>query len=176
MSKAAAYAVHCNNTYSTSPSSPANTLHPDPGPPPTAKIAIITCMDARLDPFQMFGLSLGEAHVIRVGGGRAPDAIRSLIASEHVLGTDEVMVVHHTDCGFSKAFSEDMVRKEVGMSVGLSVDWVSFMPIGGPSGVKGSVKDDVEYLRMSPYVRKGARISGWVYETAKGTIEEVICH
>lgn len=104
-------------------------MNSNPRPAPTAKIAIITCMDARLDPFQMFGLSLGEAHIIRVGGGRAPDALRSLIASEHVLGSEEVMVVHHTDCGFSKANSEDMVREEVRESCGSSVDWVSFMPI-----------------------------------------------
>ena len=62
----------------------------NPGPPPTKQTAIITCMDARIDVFKMFNLKLGEAHVIRVGGGRAPDALRSLIASEHVLGTDEV--------------------------------------------------------------------------------------
>ncbi|CAD6572633.1 MAG: hypothetical protein TREMPRED_000590 [Tremellales sp. Tagirdzhanova-0007] len=99
----------------------------------------------------MFNLSLGEAHIIR-----------------HVLGTDEVMVVHHTDCGFSKAILEDIVRKEVGTSVGLSVDWVSFMPIGGPGGVRGSVEDDVEYLRMSPYDRKGMKITGWILPDSKG--------
>ena len=125
-------------------------------------------MHARIDPFQMFNLSLGEAHIIRVRGGRASDASRSLIASQHVLGTDEVMVVHHTDCGFSKAILEDIVRKEVGTSVGLSVDWVSFMPIGGPGGVRGSVEDDVEYLRMSPYDRKGMKITGWILPDSKG--------
>jgi len=129
MAKADQYATHCNDHYSLSPQSPTNTMNSNPRPAPTAKIAIITCMDARLDPFQMFGLSLGEAHIIRVGGGRAPDALRSLIASEHVLGSEEVMVVHHTDCGFSKANSEDMVREEVRESCGSSVDWVSFMPI-----------------------------------------------
>ena len=144
----------------------------NPGPPPTAHVAIITCMDARLDVFRMFGLTLGEAHVIRVGGGRAPDALRSLVASEHVLATNEIMVVHHTDCGFTKAPSEDMVRKEVRTSLGgLSVDHIAFMPITGK--LEDSVKDDMEYLRQCPYVKDGASITGWVYNTVEGTIKEV---
>lgn len=129
-------------------------------------------MDARLDVFSMFGLSLAESHVIRVGGGRAPDALRSLIASEQVLGTEEVMVVHHTDCGFSKASSEDKVREEVREGLGgLSVQHVCFMPI--TEGAEKSVKDDMEFLRRSPYVKKEAVITGWVYDTLKGMIEEV---
>jgi len=144
----------------------------NPGPPPTSQIAIITCMDARIDPFQMFNLSLGQSHVIRVGGGRAPDALRSLIASQHVLRTEEVMLIHHTDCGFSKATSEDMVREEVKMSLGgLSVDHVCFMPITG--GEEKSVKEDLEFLRRCPYLREDMRVSGWVYDTSRGTIKEV---
>lgn len=131
-------------------------------------------MDARLDVFRMFGLELGEAHVIRPGGGRAPDALRSLIASEHVLATKEIMVVHHTDCGFTKAPSEDMVRKEVKASLGgTSVDHIAFMPI--TNGFENSVKDDVDYLRKSPYIKKDAEITGWVYDTLKGTIKKVEC-
>jgi carbonic anhydrase len=130
-------------------------------------------MDARIDPFRMFDLALGEAHVIRVGGGRAPDALRSLIASEHVLGTNEIMVVHHTDCGFSKAPSEDAARTEVRASLGgRSVDWMSFMLL--KKDLKDSVKDDVQFLRESPYIKKEAAISGWVYDTTKGTIDEVV--
>jgi carbonic anhydrase len=131
-------------------------------------------MDARLDPFAMFGLSLGEAHVIRVGGGRAPDALRSLIASQHVLGTKEIMVVHHTDCGFSQAPHprEESARKEIKQSLGgKSVDWLAVMPL--KEDIKESVRDDVEYLRDSPYMRKESKVSGWVYDTLKGTIEEV---
>lgn len=173
MSTAHHYASHCNDVYSTSSDSPIHSMKLNPGPPPTARIAIITCMDARLDLFKMFNLQLGESHVIRVGGGRAPDALRSLIASEHVLATKEIMVIHHTDCGFTKAPSEDVVRAEVRTSCGLSVDHVNFMPI--TKGLRASVTDDVEYLRMNPYVKKGALISGWVYDTAKGTIEEVKC-
>jgi len=172
MSNAQRYALHCNQTYANCLESPKKSMPTNPGPPPTAHVAIITCMDARLDVFRMFGLTLGEAHVIRVGGGRAPDALRSLVASEHVLATNEIMVVHHTDCGFTKAPSEDMVRKEVRTSLGgLSVDHIAFMPITGK--LEDSVKDDMEYLRKCPYVKDGASITGWVYDTVEGTIKEV---
>lgn len=121
----------------------------------------------------MFNLELGEAHVIRVGGGRAPDALRSLIASEHVLGTKEIMVIHHTDCGFSKAPTEEAARTEVKASMGgTPVDWLSFMLV--KKDPTPNVKDDVRYLRDSPYIKKEAVISGWVYDTEKGTIKEVI--
>ncbi|KAL7420498.1 hypothetical protein Q5752_004448 [Cryptotrichosporon argae] len=171
MSLSEAYAKHANDVYSKSSSSPAHALRPDPGPPPTRHVAIVTCMDARLDVFSMFGLSLGEAHVIRVGGGRTPDALRSLVASQHVLGTDEVMVVHHTDCGFSKAPSEEVARKEIRASTGgLNVDWLPVMRIADP---KESVQDDVAYLRVCPYIKKESVITGWVYDTAKGTVEKV---
>lgn len=175
MSKAREYAHHCNEVYATSPSGPvqSSSMKPNPGPPPTARIAIVTCMDARISPFEMFNLSLGEAHVIRVGGGRAPDALRSLIASEHVLGTNEIMIVHHTDCGFSKAPNEDAARLEVRESLGgTSVDWMSFMLL--KSDMKDSVRDDVRFLKESPYIKKGAVISGWIYDTVKGTVEEVV--
>ena len=171
-SNAARYALHCNQTYAHSLASPEQSMPVNPGPPPTKHVAIVTCMDARLDVFRMFGLEIGEAHVIRVGGGRTPDALRSLVASEHVLGTKEVMVVHHTDCGFTKAPSEDMVRKEVRASLGgLAVGHFAFMPI--TEGLEQSVKDDVEFLRQNPYIRKDAEITGWIYETTKGTIQQV---
>lgn len=177
MSRALQYARHCNTTYTNSPSSPTNaaSMQPNPGPPPTKHVAIVTCMDARLDVFSMFGLALGEAHVIRVGGGRTPDALRSLIASEHVLGTNEIMVVHHTDCGFSQAPHprEENARKEIRESLGgKNVDWLAVMPL--KEDINESVRDDVRFLRDSPYIKDGAEISGWVYDTLKGTVEQVV--
>lgn len=171
-SKAQQYAQQCNNHYASSTHSPINSLKPDPGPPPTAKIAIITCMDARIDPFAMFSLSLGEAHVIRPGGGRAPDAYRSLLASQHVLGTDEIMVIHHTDCGFSEAPAQDVAYKIVCDSAGGWIGDVNFMNI--TDGPEKSVREDVGWLRKNPYI-KSEKVSGWVYDTAKGTIKEVQC-
>jgi carbonic anhydrase len=173
MSRAHQYADHCNQQFAPRASSFPG-LHPNPGPPPTAHVAIVTCMDARLDVFSMFGLKLGEAHVIQPGGGRVQDATRSLIASQQVLGTSEIMVVHHTDCGFQKASSEDQVRQEVKEGLGgLSAEGISFMPI--THGLEQSTKDDVEFLRRSPYIKKNTTISGWKYETLQGTIEEVRC-
>ncbi len=176
MSLASKYANHCNTTHAPqlaqSAALSSGILTRAPGPEPQAPIAIVTCMDARLDVFRMFGLSLAEAHVIRVGGGRTPDALRSLIASEQVLKTNEIMVVHHTDCGFTKAPGLEalleMVRTGLG---GVSVDHVAFMPI--LRGLETSVKDDVEFLRLSPYIKKDAVISGWIYDTFKGTIKQV---
>ena len=173
MSQAQKYAAHCNDRWSKELQA-SSALAQDPGPPPTAQVAIITCMDARLDPFRMFGLALGEAHVIRPGGGRAPDALRSLIASQQVLGTAEVMVVHHTDCGFARASGEDAVRAEVREGLGgLSAENICFMPI--TKGPEESVRADVNWLRRSPFVKRDAKITGWVYETRQGTIEEVKC-
>ena len=168
-SRAHSYAAHCNTTFAKS-----TTTSSLPGPEPTAQVAIITCMDARLDVFAMFGLQLGESHVIRVGGGRVADALRSLVASEQVLGTKEVMVVHHTDCGFSRAKSTDAVYKEVkaGLGGGVTVEWIPFMPI--LEGFEKSVKEDVELLRRSPVVKKEAIITGWVYDTFKGTIQQIV--
>lgn len=174
MSRAEEYARHCNHIYAHSPSAPpqAPSMNPNPGPPPTKQVAIVCCMDARLDPFSMFGLSLGEAHVIRVGGGRTPDALRSLIASEHVLGTNEIMVVHHTDCGFSKAPGEEAAREEIKEALGgKMVDWLSVMPL--KKDLKESVRDDVRYLKDSPYIKDEAVITGWVYDTTAGKIDQV---
>jgi carbonic anhydrase len=151
MSQAEKYAQHCNEVYSPWFADNVMSKTTNPGPPPTARVAIITCMDARLDVFKMFGMGWGEAHVIN---------------------TNEIMVVHHTDCGFSKAKSEDVAKTEMKESLGgLSVDHIPIMPI--LVGPKKSVEDDLAFLRVCPYVRKDARISGWVYETVKGTIEQV---
>lgn len=171
-SKAQSYAKHCNESYA-SKMQDSGALSGKQGPQPTEKVAIITCMDARLDVFQMFGLQLAESHVIRVGGGRAPDALRSLVASEQVLETNEVMIVHHTDCGFTHAPSRDELYKIVNKGLGgnITCDHIPFMPI--LDGLETSVRQDLEYLRQSPYVKKGAAISGWVYDTFKGTIKQV---
>lgn len=171
MTQAQKYAAHCNEHYSRTLQE-TDIASNNPGPSSTTKTAIITCMDGRLDVFKMFNLQLGEAHIIRVGGGRAPDALRSVIASEHILGSTEVMVVHHTDCGFEKLGSEDKVREKVREALGgLSVDHVSFMPI--MHGQEQSVRDDVEYLRHSPYVKRDAVISGYIYNVLTGKIDKV---
>jgi carbonic anhydrase len=167
MSQAEKYAQHCNEVYSPWFADNVMSHTSNPGPPPTAQVAIITCMDARLDVFKMFGLAWGEAHVIRVGGGRVPDALRSLVASEHALNTSEVMVVHHTDCGFSKAKSEDIAKTEIRESLGgLSVDHIPIMPI--VMGPKKSVDDDLAFLRACPMSAKTLGSAGGSMTRSRG--------
>src|ERR1700692_431553 len=89
--------------------------------PPGRKVAVVTCMDARLDPARFLGLEEGDAHVIRNAGGRAADAIRSLVISEQLLGTNTVVVIHHTDCGML-TFSNDDLRTKVKQDLHASAD------------------------------------------------------
>ncbi|MDB5074902.1 MAG: carbonic anhydrase, partial [Chloroflexi bacterium] len=89
--------------------------------PPGRHVAVVACMDARLDPARALGLEEGDAHVIRNAGGRASDAIRSLVISQQLLGTREVVVVHHTDCGML-TFSDDQLRKQVEQKLGTPTD------------------------------------------------------
>lgn len=175
------YAKHCNDSFG-----PSRSTASLPGPEPTAKVAIITCMDARLAPEAQFGLELGEAHVIRVGGGRVKDAFRSLLASQWVLGTEEVMIVHHTDCGFQRASSELnaklKVRAEAAEQLGgqqgllskaqreAELLSVQVMPI--TNDPEESVKEDLAWARASEALKKD-KVSGWVYDTFKGTMSKV---
>ena len=138
--------------------------------PPARKVAILTCMDARLDPARFLGLSEGDAHVIRNAGGRADEsAIRSLIISEHLLGTNEIVVIHHTDCGmltFENADLHDLLATRVGHDA-TSIDFLPF------SDLAQSVRDDVAELHSSPYIPADVRISGFIYDVETGTLNPV---
>src|SRR5213083_1615864 len=107
--------------------------------PPARKVAVLTCMDARLDPAKFLGLSEGDAHVIRNAGGRAADAIRSLVISQQLLGTREVVVIHHTDCGML-TFTDEQLRQKLRDDLGVDVEH-AFLPFGD---LEQSVRDDVE--------------------------------
>src|SRR3954466_7815102 len=114
--------------------------------PPARKIAVLTCMDARIDPARALGLEEGDAHVIRNAGGRAADALRSLVISEQLLGTTEIVVIHHTDCGML-TFSNDDLRTKVKQELNANVDNIDFLPF---KDLEQSVRDDVTFLRNSP--------------------------
>jgi carbonic anhydrase len=88
---------------------------------PARKVAVVVCMDARIDPARVLGLQEGDAHVIRNAGGRAADAIRSLIISQHLLGTEEVVVIHHTDCGMV-TFTDEELRSKLKADLGHETD------------------------------------------------------
>jgi carbonic anhydrase len=137
-------------------------------PTPTRAIAILTCMDARLDPAKFAGLREGDAHVIRNAGGRASDdAIRSLIISHKLLGTNEWFVIHHTECGM-EGFSEENMRALLGAGAAdYSVDWLAI------SNLQQSVLADVTLLRSHPLVSNAIPIYGYIFDVKTGRLVEV---
>jgi carbonic anhydrase len=134
---------------------------------PRRKVAIVTCMDARLDPARFLGLEEGDAHVIRNAGGRAADALRSLIISQHLLGTREVLVIHHTDCGILK-YTDSEIEEMLEERVGRRAD----MPFHTSRGLEEAVRDDVRVLRGSRLLMKGP-VRGFVYDVKSGHLTEV---
>jgi carbonic anhydrase len=156
--------------------------------PPARRFAILTCMDARLDPAKYAGLSEGDAHVIRNAGGRASDdAIRSLVISYKLLGTREWFVIHHTDCGM-ETFTDDVMRGLLASSLETaSVDANGWHDSGrGPGSSEGkyidwltindnaqSVVEDVNRIRNHPLVPGDIPIYGYIYDVRSGELVEV---
>jgi carbonic anhydrase len=156
--------------------------------PPARQFAILTCMDARLDPAKYAGLSEGDAHVIRNAGGRASDdAIRSLIISHKLLGTKEWFVIHHTDCGMA-LFSDEIMRDLLSKSLSTaSVDengWRNVEEEGGSDEAKfvsfltfknlaESVTEDVKRIKNHPLVSKNIPVYGYIYDVKSGELIEV---
>jgi carbonic anhydrase len=145
----------------------------DAAMPPKRHVAIVTCMDARILPTAAFGLDLGDAHVIRNAGGRAADALRSLVISQRLLGTTEVVVVHHTDCGMLTFTNDDIKRKiadELGPRAASASTEIDFLPF---PDVSQSVRDDVAFLRASPLIPQTTVIRGFVYDVRTGRLAEI---
>jgi carbonic anhydrase len=156
--------------------------------PPGRRFAILTCMDARLDPAKYAGLAEGDAHVVRNAGGRASDdAIRSLVISYKLLGTREWFVVHHTDCGM-ETFTDDVMRKLLRSSLKTaSVDASGWHDAGGGGGSaegehiswltipnqEQSVLEDVQRIRNHPLVPGDIPIYGYIYDVKSGKLIEV---
>lgn len=156
--------------------------------PPSRRFAVLTCMDARLDPAKFLGLSEGDAHVIRNAGGRASgDAIRSLVISYKLLGTQEFFVIHHTDCGmefFTNEVISDLLEKSLETAV---LDENGFHDVGsGPGSLEGkyinwltikdkveSVKEDVQRIKESPLIPKNIPVYGYLYDVKSGKLIEV---
>ncbi|KYK54006.1 carbonic anhydrase [Drechmeria coniospora] len=136
--------------------------------PPSRKVAVVTCMDARLDPAKSLGLTEGDAHVIRNAGGRAVDALRSVIISQQLLGTREIAVIHHTDCGML-TFNDSDLRGKIRSDLGENADHIAFLPF---DDLEASVADDVAVLKNSPLVLD-VPISGYVYDVKTGRINKV---
>ncbi|KAH7915140.1 carbonic anhydrase [Hygrophoropsis aurantiaca] len=146
------------------------------GIPPSKKLIVVTCMDARLNPSDFLGLKDGEAHVIRNAGGLAKDALRSIIISQRLLGTKDIAVIHHTNCGML-TFTDSTLRSKVTEAHSGDArvsEAVKSFEFGAFSELDKSVKDDVSYLKENPLVLKEGNISGWVYEVETGKIREVV--
>ncbi len=156
--------------------------------PPARRFAILTCMDARLDPAKLAGLAEGDAHVVRNAGGRASDdAIRSLVISHKLLGTQEWFVIHHTDCGmelFSDEVMGDLLADSLATAAYAPEGWRNQKTEGGsPAGryvrwltIKDqaqSVTDDVRRIRTHPLVPKDVPIYGYVYDVKTGRLAEI---
>jgi carbonic anhydrase len=156
--------------------------------PPARRFAILTCMDARLDPARFAGLAEGDAHVIRNAGGRASDdAIRSLVISHKLLGTREWFVIHHTNCGM-ETFTDEVMRGLLAQSLDTaSIDGGVWRDTGaGPGSTEGefvdwltigdqveSVRADVRRIRSHPLVSREVPVYGYLYDVTTGRLIEV---
>ena len=137
--------------------------------PPRRHVAIVTCMDARLLPSRILGLDIGDAHIIRNAGGRAREALRSLVISQRLLGTNEVAVIHHTDCGMM-TFTNEALRAKVREELGADADDIDFLPF---TDLEQSVREDVAFLKSSPVIPDDVVIRGFVYDVRTGKLREV---
>jgi carbonic anhydrase len=133
-------------------------------PRPSRQLAVVTCMDARIDVFAALGLHLGEAHVIRNAGGRVTDdVLRSLTLSSHVLGVDTVVVMQHTKCGLAGVTDQELRRR-----TGADFD---FFPIDDHAG---ALREDIELLVSKPYLEPLQTIAGFVYDVESGDIADLV--
>ena len=133
-------------------------------PRPSRRLAVITCMDARIDVFAVLGLHLGEAHVIRNAGGRVTDdVLRSLALSTHVLGVDTVVVMQHTKCGLAGVTDAEL-RRFTGADLG-------FFPIDDHAA---ALREDIELLADTPYLGPLNNIAGFIYDVESGEIDDLV--
>ncbi|EKM60802.1 uncharacterized protein PHACADRAFT_246953 [Phanerochaete carnosa HHB-10118-sp] len=142
---------------------------------PAKKLAIVTCMDARINVYAELGIHEGDAHIIRNAGGSAKDALRSIIISQRLLGTREIAVFHHTGCGML-TFNTQQLRKLVKDSdpnneALKAVDQIDFLEF---PEIEQSVRSDVQYLRENPLVLPESIITGWVFEVETGKVRQIV--
>ncbi len=137
--------------------------------PPAKNVAVVACMDARLNVYGMLGLTEGEAHVIRNAGGVVTDdVIRSLTISQRLLGTREIILIHHTDCGML-TFSDDEVRQQIQEDVGIKPEFA----LEAFSDLEEDVRQSIRRIQASPFVPHKDSVRGFVYEVESGRLHEV---
>jgi carbonic anhydrase len=137
--------------------------------PPATHVAVLACMDARLNPYGILGLSEGDAHVIRNAGGVVTDdAIRSLTISQRLLGTTEVILIHHTDCGML-TFTDDQVKAQIEADTGIRPPFA----LEAFSDLDADVRQSIARIKASPFIPHRDAIRGFVYEVETGRLREV---
>src|SRR2546423_3806540 len=136
---------------------------------PSRRVAVLACMDARLVPTRILGLEEGEAHVIRNAGGVASDdAIRSLAISQHLMGTEEIVVIQHTDCGML-TITEDGFKRKLAQEAGEEPPW----PVHALADLEEDVRASVRRIEQSPFVPNKGGVRGFVYDVETGRLREV---
>ena len=137
--------------------------------PPGKHVAVVACMDARLDPARVLGLEEGDAHVIRNAGGVvSDDAIRSLVISQRLLGTEEIILIHHSDCGML-TFEDDAVKAQIVHDTGLRPPFA----LEAFSDAGQDVRQSLARIQASPFIPKKDKVRGFVYQVETGLLREV---
>ena len=137
--------------------------------PPGKKVAVLACMDARLNPYGILGLQEGDAHVIRNAGGVVTDdEIRSLAISQRLLGTEEIILIHHTDCGML-TFTDDEFKRQVQDDVGIKPEWAA----EAFPDLDEDVRQSIERIKANPFIPNKDSVRGFVYEVETGNLREV---
>jgi len=137
--------------------------------PPAKGIAVVACMDARVNPYGLLGLSEGDAHVIRNAGGViTDDEIRSLAISQRLLGTKEIILIHHTDCGML-TFSDDEFRRQIQRDTGIKPEWAAETF----DDLEEDVRQSIARIKSSPFIPVKDQIRGFVYDVKTGRLNEI---
>jgi carbonic anhydrase len=138
--------------------------------PPSKNVAVVACMDARLNVYAILGLGEGEAHVIRNAGGVVTDdAIRSLAISQRLLGTREIILIHHTDCGML-TFTDDEFKKSIQDETGIKPEWA----VETFSDLDEDVRQSIKRIKANPFVPHTDQVRGFVFDVATGKLNEVV--
>jgi carbonic anhydrase len=137
--------------------------------PPSKHVAVLACMDARLAPYKLLGLEEGDAHVIRNAGGVVTDdEIRSLAISQRLLGTEEILLIHHTDCGML-TFTDDDFKRSVQEETGIKPEWAA----EAFDDLDTDVRQSIARIKASPFIPHKDNVRGFVYEVETGRLREV---
>lgn len=137
--------------------------------PPAKRVAVLACMDARLDVHRILGLQEGDAHVIRNAGGVVTDdAIRSLVISQRLLGTEEIVLIHHTECGML-TFTDDELKGQIEKETGIRPQFA----LEAFSSLEGDVEQSIARIKASPFIPNKSSVRGFIYDVKTGRLDEV---